>query len=244
MAKAPVKTDTVSKPATPRAKTPSVAKRAAEAAAASRITSEPKIVEPAAPASPAETLVVPEPTQPKLAASPTQPEAAAPTEAKGLNIMNDTVKQVQETAQKMAADATAHVETFVAGATEKAKEAGEKAKKMAEDAVSFQKDNAEAVVASGKLLAEGVQSSAAYAAELGRKHFEEASATLKTLAAAKSPSEFFTLQGDYMKSNYEAFIAESSKSSEATMKFFGEVFQPISSRFALAAEKVKAAATL
>jgi len=158
--------------------------------------------------------------------------------------MENTVKQVQETAQKMAADATAHVETLVAGATEKAKEAVEKSQKMAEEAVSFHKDNAEAVVASGKLMAEGVQSGAQYAAELGRKHFEDASAALKSIAAAKSPSEFFTLQSDYMKSSYEAFIAESSKSSEATMKFFGEVFQPISNRFAVAADKVKAAAAL
>lgn len=198
---------------------------------------EPVLQEPAAPAMKAEKLFVPEPAQ---------PEAAAPktTKTKGLTIMEDTVKQVQETAHKLAADATAHVENFVAGATEKTKEAVEKSKKMAEDAVAFHKENAEAVAASGKMVAEGVQSSAAYAAELGRKHFEEASAALKTMAAAKSPSEFFSLQSDYMKSSYEAFIAETSKSSEATMKFFGEVFQPISSRFAVAAEKVKAATTL
>jgi len=198
---------------------------------------EPSLQEPAAPAPKAEQLFVPE-TAPKMTAAP----VAAPTPStKGLMTMNDTVNHMQETAHKIAADATAHVETFVAGATEKAKEAAEKTKAMAEDAVTFHKDNAEAVAASGKLLVEGVQSSAQYAAELGRKHFEEASATLKAIAAAKTPSEFFSLQSDYMKSNYEAFIAESSKSSEATMKFFGEVFQPISSRFAVAAEKVKSA---
>lgn len=198
---------------------------------------EPVLKEPAAPVMKAEKLFVPEPAQPKAA-------APKPAKIEGMNIMEDTVKQVQETAHKMAADATAHVENFVAGATEKTKEAVEKTKKMAEDAVAFHKENAEAVAASGKMVAEGVQSSAAYAAELGRKHFEEASAALKTMAAAKSPSEFFSLQSDYMKSSYEAFIAETSKSSEATMKFFGEVFQPISSRFAVAAEKVKAATTL
>jgi len=221
--------------------------------AISPVTTEVKpkrVVRPKA-AKVAETVAAVETAPAPVQTSPILPDAApvaAPTTptptTKGPITMENTVKQVQETAQKMAADATAHVETLVAGATEKAKEAVEKSQKMAEEAVSFHKDNAEAVVASGKLMAEGVQSGAQYAAELGRKHFEDASAALKSIAAAKSPSEFFTLQSDYMKSSYEAFIAESSKSSEATMKFFGEVFQPISNRFAVAADKVKAAAAL
>lgn len=231
----PTKKVAAPKPATKPAQVAPVA-ASTPAVAAAHVT-EPVKKEPAAPVKKAEKLFVPEPTRPAVAA-PLTPKT------EGLNIMEDTVKQVQEAAHKMAADATAHVETLVAGATEKTKEAVEKTKKMAEDAVAFHKENAEAVAASGKMVAEGVQSSAAYAAELGRKHFEEASAALKTMAAAKSPSEFFSLQSDYMKSSYEAFIAETSKSSEATMKFFGEVFQPISSRFAVAAEKVKAATTL
>jgi phasin family protein len=193
---------------------------------------EPKIVEPAAPAPKAEKLFV-----------PAIPKTKTPPQ-KGMNIMNDTVKQVQETAQKFAADATAKVETFVADATAQTKTAYEKSAKMAEDAVAFQKDNLDAVVASSKLATAGVEKAAQHVAEMSRKGFEDASAALKAVAGAKTPAEFFTLQNDYAKSSYEAFVAETSKTSEATMKFFGEVFQPISSRFAVAAEKVKAATTL
>jgi phasin family protein len=194
---------------------------------------EPKRVEPAAPVMKAEKLFVPQ-----------TPKTTFTRKQEGQNIMNDTVKQVQETAQKFAADATAKVETFVADATAQSKTAYEKSAKMAEDAVAFQKDNLDAVVASSKLATAGVEKATQHVAELSRKGFEDASAALKAVAGAKSPTEFFTLQNDYFKSSYEAFVAESSKSSEATLKFFGEVFQPLSSRFTVAAEKVKAATAL
>jgi len=211
---------------------------------------EPVALKNAAPKTPhttalkAEKLFVPD-VAPK-AAPITPAPIAAPTIAKpeGYIIMNDTVKQVQDTAQKFAADATAKVESFVADATAQSKTAYEKSTKMAEDAVAFQKDNLDAVVASSKLATAGVEKAAQHVAELSRKGFEDASAALKAAAGAKTPAEFFTLQNDFFKSSYESMIAESSKSSEATLKFFGEVFQPISSRFAVAADKVKAATAL
>lgn len=158
--------------------------------------------------------------------------------------MNDTVKQVQETAEKLTADATAHFEGFIADASAKTKAAMEKSQAMAEEAMTFHKENAEALVASTKILAAGLQSSTQYVADLGRKNFEETSHAMKTLAGAKSPSEFFALHSDYLKSSYEAAMAESAKATEATMKFFGEMFQPISTRMAVASEKVKAATSL
>ena len=196
---------------------------------------EPKIVEPAAPVIKAEKLFVPETPKPKLQPTP---------QLKGSNTMNDTVKQVQETAQKFAADATAKVESVIGDVSSKTKAAFEKTTKLAEDAVAFQKDNMDAVVASSKLAAAGAEKAASHVAELGRKNFEDASAALKTFAGAKTPAEFFTLQNDFVKSSYEAMVSETSKSSEATLKFFGEMFQPLSSRMTVAAEKIKSATAL
>ncbi len=192
----------------------------------------------------AEKLFVPN-VAPKAAPLTPAPIAAlSKTKPEGNITMNDTVKQVQDTAQKFAADATAKVESFVADATAQSKTAYQKSTKMAEDAVAFQKDNLDAVVASSKLATAGVEKAAQHVAELSRKGFEDASAALKAAAGAKTPAEFFTLQNDFFKSSYESMVAETSKSSEATLKFFGEVFQPISSRFAVAADKVKAASAL
>ena len=80
------------------------------------------------------------------------------------------------------------------------------------------------------------------AAEFGRKQFEEATAAFKTLATVKSPTEFLKLQSDFVRSSFDALVAETSRSTETVLKLAGEVAQPISNRFAVAAEKMKTAA--
>ena len=79
-------------------------------------------------------------------------------------------------------------------------------------------------------------------AELGRKNFETAQAAFKSFAAVKTPTELFKLQSDYAKSSFDTFVAESSKNAEAALKLAGDIFQPLSNRFAVAAEKFKTAA--
>src|SRR3546814_16127937 len=76
-------------------------------------------------------------------------------------------------------------------------------------------------------------------AEYGRKSFEDATATLKQFAAVKSPAEFFKLQSDYVRSAFDAVVAETSKKTEAVLKLAGDVAQPLSTRAAVAAEQVK-----
>ena len=58
----------------------------------------------------------------------------------------------------------------------------------------------------------------------------------------RSPSDYFQLQSDYAKTSMESAVAEASKVSESLLKLAGEVAQPISSRYAVAAEKLKAVA--
>ena len=55
----------------------------------------------------------------------------------------------------------------------------------------------------------------------------------------KSPVDFFRLQSEFAKSQFDSLVAESSKVSEAVIKLAGEVFEPLSSRYAVAAERVK-----
>jgi phasin family protein len=65
---------------------------------------------------------------------------------------------------------------------------------------------------------------------------------VKAFAGAKSPTDFFKLQSDYVRSAFDALVAETSKNAEAVLKLAGEVAQPLSSRAAVAAEKIKVAA--
>lgn len=160
-------------------------------------------------------------TAPKLAVKRT-PVAAAPAKQK------ETVKMATKT---KTTDFTA-----------KFQEAGEKAKAAFGDAGEFAKGNVEAVVASTKILATGVKAMGeAYVAET-KSAYETMTADWKALVSVKSPTEFFELQTKLARKNFDAAVATGSKKSEEVLKLANEAFQPISTRFSLAMEKIKQAA--
>ena len=155
--------------------------------------------------------------------------------------MTDTAK-ITETVKKTATDAGHQAQAVFADINDRAKAAVEKTQKLAEELTEFSKGNVEAIVASGKVAAKGVEAFGQDAAEFGKKNLETAQAAFKSFAAVKSPAEFFKLQSDYAKSAFDTLVAQSSKNTEATLKLAGDVFQPLSNRMALAAEKIKSAA--
>jgi phasin family protein len=124
----------------------------------------------------------------------------------------------------------------------RAKDAMEKSTKLFSDWTSFNKGNIEAMVESGKLAVAGMQTLAQDQAAYVRKQFEEATATARSLASVKSPTEFVKLQGDYVRQQFDGAMAETSRSTEAVLKLAGEVVQPVANRVALAVEKIKQAA--
>lgn len=122
---------------------------------------------------------------------------------------------------------------------ERAKAAMEKSAKVAEEFADLTRGNMEAFVASSKAAAKGVETLSQEAADYGRRSFEEASAALKGFAEVRSPSDFFKLQSDFARSAFDSLVAENAKLSETMVKVAGEVAEPITSRYAVAAERVK-----
>lgn len=137
---------------------------------------------------------------------------------------------------------TAKAQALFADWNDRTKAAVEKSTKLVEEANEFAKGNLEAVVESSRIAAKGFETLGQDAAEYGRKSFESATAALKTLATVKSPTEFFKLQSDFVRGAFDSYVAEASKNTEAVLKLAGDAAQPISNRFAVAAEKVKTAA--
>jgi phasin family protein len=137
---------------------------------------------------------------------------------------------------------TAKAQALFSDFNDRTKAAVEKSTKLVEEAGEFAKGNLEAVVESGRIAAKGFESLGQDAAEYGRKSFENATSAMKTLATVKSPTEFFKLQSDFVRGAFDAYVAEASKNTEAVIKLAGDAAQPISNRFAVAAEKVKTAA--
>ena len=146
-------------------------------------------------------------------------------------IMATDTKKITEAAKEFAADA----QTRLKGAYTKGTE-------FAGDVAEFNKANLEAVVASGKVLASGMQTMAREGFEDTKKAAEQVREDVKLVAAVKSPTEFVKLQGDFARRNFDAAVAYSSKSTEAWLKLANEAFAPISSRYSEAAEKFSKAA--
>lgn len=159
---------------------------------------------------------------------------AAPLKSKDTTIMAKT--------QQAAEDFTAKVKDAVADLQERAKTAMDKSNAMFADAGEFTKGNVEALVESGKVLAAGLQDLGKVYVEDAKTGFETMTADVKELAAVKSPADFFKLQGEILRRNFDAAMATGSKRSEALVKLANEAFAPVQNRVSIAVEKVKQAA--
>ena len=176
------------------------------------------------------TTIEPMPAVPPVVTAPKGP------------IMTDTINNTVEQTKNFAQDAQAKATAMFGDVNTRAKAAMERSTKLFEELNDFNKGNIEALVESSKVAAKVAEQLGQNAAETARKNFEQATAALKSFASAKTPTEFFQLQSDYARSAFDQLIAETSRNSETMLKLAGDVFQPISNRFAVAAEKIKLAA--
>ena len=148
------------------------------------------------------------------------------------------------TAPEMTYAAADKVQSMFGDVNERAKSAVEKTSKMAEELTELTKGNVEAIVASGRVAAKGAEAMTQEVAEFSKKSFESATGAMKSFAAVKSPTELFQLQSEFARSQFDSMVAEASKVSESMLKLMGEMVQPLSTRYAVAAEKLKATTSL
>ncbi|TCP73209.1 phasin family protein [Sphingomonas sp. PP-CE-1G-424] len=192
---------------------------------------------PAIDTPPAAAFVSPQPD------SPAPIMATVPTGIPASDTKDATMDTIQSITEKTKALFTNGFSgTTTSEFSEQAKGAMEKSAKMVEDMTAFGKGNIEALVESSKIAAKNVEALGHEAAEYAKTSFESATEAAKTLAAAKSPTEFMKLQGDYARTAFDTMIAEGSRSTERLLKMFGEFAQPISNRVAVATDKMKISA--
>jgi phasin family protein len=158
----------------------------------------------------------------------TAAEATSKINERTTDMQNETTKMINDRTQALFGDMNG-----------RAKESVERSTKIVEEMTDLTRGNVEAIVASSKVAARGIETLSQEVAEFGRRSFEEASAAVKNIAEVRSATDFFRLQSDYARSAFDSMIAESSKMSEAMMKLAGEVAEPITSRYSVAAERVK-----
>ncbi len=190
------------------------------------------------------------PVKPKVAVKPPKP-AAKPIAAKPAKTATEKVLPKKAPAPKKpviaakeifimakTTDFTKSMTDAVSELQTRAKAAYEKSTEVAGEVGDFTKGNVEALVESGKILSEGVQELGKTYVEEAKSAFETITADMKEMAAVKSPTELFQLQGKLMRRNFDAMVALSSKSSETMVKLASESMAPLSSRMSLAADKI------
>lgn len=151
--------------------------------------------------------------------------------------------KTMNTQTRKAADAgfaaAEQMKTVVSEANDRAKTAMEKSAKIIEQLAELGRGNVEAIVASSKVAAKGVEGLSQDAANYSRKSFENATSAFKSFADVKSATDFFKLQGDFARSAFDAAVAQSARVSETVLKLAGDVAEPLTSRYTVAAERVK-----
>ena len=124
-----------------------------------------------------------------------------------------------------------------AQANERSQDVAKRGQKVAEELADLARANVEAVVEAGRVAAEGARSIGQDAVSKSRDGLEQAAGAIRSLAEAKSPTEYLQLQGDFARSSFDRMVAESSKLTESMVKLAGEAFQPLSNRAAANAER-------
>ena len=230
IAEAPKAAPAVKTPAAPK-KAPVAAKKAAPVKKAAAKT----VKKTATKTAPVKKPVVAKKAAVK-ASKPVAPKTAAPKTNPVIKLKDTIMATAKNT------DITATAKEVLADVQARAKTAAAKGTVLATEATEFTKANVEAVVESGKIFFAGAQELLKDNVETGKTVIETVTEDAKKVAAVKSPTELFQLQGEIARRNFDAVVAYGSKRTEAWVKLYNDAFAPISNRVSVAVEKVKTAA--
>jgi phasin family protein len=136
-----------------------------------------------------------------------------------------------------AVPAFAPFQNLFSDANERSQELAMRSQKVAEELADLARANVEAMVEAGRVATEGARSLGQDVVAKQRDGFEQAADAIRSLAEAKSPTEYLQLQGDFARASFDRMVAESSKLTETMVKLAGEAFQPLSNRAAANAER-------
>ena len=121
---------------------------------------------------------------------------------------------------------------------ERGQEAVKKSQKVAQELADIAKANVEAIVEAGKVAVEGARSIGQDALARGREGAEQTADAIRSLAEAKSPTEFVQLQGELARTSFDRMVAETSRLTESMVKLAGKAFQPLSNRATANAQSI------
>lgn len=171
-----------------------------------------------------------------------KPAASAAKTIKPATSIIQLKDKIMATTKTNTNDFSAKAKETVADMQTRMKSAYDKGSEMTADVTAFHKGNFDAVVEAGKVLAAGMQDLGRTAVEDARSAAETVTADVKAMAAVKSPTELFQLQGEIARRNLDTIVARTSKNAEVMMKLANDMFAPLSSRASVAMSRLNKAA--
>lgn len=134
--------------------------------------------------------------------------------------------------------ATTGLQSLFADAGERSQDAVRRSQRMTEEMTDMARGTVEALAEAGRIAADGARSLSRDVIAKSREGVEEAADAIRTLAEAKSPTEFVQLQSEIARASFDRMVAESSRFTETLVKLAGEAVQPLSNRATVNAERV------
>jgi phasin family protein len=151
-------------------------------------------------------------------------------------------------ASKAIEDTIATAKQNLEGVLNAQKEQFEKASaqllKTYEEVTAVTKDNVDAVVTSGTVVAKGAEEAGKQVAAFTQSSAETAVANGKALLAVKTVNELVELQNTFFKQGLETFVAEATKLQELSVKIANDAVAPINARVSAAVEKLSKPVTV
>ena len=167
----------------------------------------------------------------KTAARKTAPKAARVAQERIDTVTNNFFNGFESV------PAFAPFQSFFADANERGQEFAQRGQRVAEELADLARANVEAIVEAGRVASEGARSIGQDVVASSRDGVEKTADAIRSLAEAKSPTEYLQLQSEFARASFDRAVAESSKLTESLVKLAGEAFQPLSNRATANAER-------
>lgn len=163
--------------------------------------------------------------------------------------MTTRARKAAETAAGVEQTVEATVQSAQDGATRKVEEAltytkdqVEKATRQAfqvyDDLAGFQKDNIDALMQSGNILARGFENLSKAVLAFTQTQVEQNVSAAKAMLGVKTLRELVDLQTEFARTSFDSVIAEATRVSEMSVKVTNEAMEPLSARVNAAVEKM------
>ncbi len=149
------------------------------------------------------------------------------------------MKDVKEQFEAMTAAFTpANYDQFIGVTKEQVEKLSANSLKTYEEVSKFSKENLDACVTAGTIVAKGFESIGKAWMSYSQEAMETGAQAAKALLGAKTLREAADLQADVAKTLFGRFVAETTKISETAVKVNNDAIEPINARVNVAVEKL------